>query len=217
MFCSHFVAFVYPAYMSYKTLEYSGRNAGDDLTPLMHWLTYWVVYAMFVAVELVVDPLFASMPWYVISKLVFLFWCFLPQTQGCVWVYRLVVRPALHANETRIDKLIDRCHFAAMQAGAEIRDVSSEVFTTAVSNFGASLFVSSLNAAAAKQKSGSHHERKPSGRAAAAEQERPKAAPPGSPYDVDASGSGSFDSSLDSSMDGESPANSPQAARQKRE
>lgn len=72
-------------------------------------------------------------------------------SQGCAVVYRYCVRPLLNANEQRIDTTIDRLHFATIQAGAEIRDVSSEVFHSAVQNFGASLFVSALNAQAKAQ------------------------------------------------------------------
>jgi len=209
----HFVAFAYPAYMSFKTLERTppaaaaaaaspspspspnphpnptptpGSNLGvqnasppvnananvspspvagpadapqlgEGYNELVNWLTYWVVYALFMVFEMVADPLLDWMLWYNIAKLIFLFWCFLPQTMGCGVVYRVAIRPFLNANEKRIDTILDRLQFAAVQAGAEIRDVASELFVTAISNFGSSVFVSRLagaqpnNAAAGKK------------------------------------------------------------------
>jgi hypothetical protein len=76
-------------------------------------------------------------------------WCL----QGCVHVYRLCLRPLLFANEKRIDTLLDRSAFAAGQAYAEIRDVASELFLSAISAFGRSIFVAALNKQSADEKS----------------------------------------------------------------
>jgi len=131
----HFVAFIYPAYMSFKTLE------RENDAELAYWLTYWVVYALFIMFEVVADRLLYWMPWYNPLKLLFLIWCFLPVTRGCGFLYSHCVRPLLHAHEERIDRALLRITEHATQASAEIKDISSEVFMAAASQVGRSMFV----------------------------------------------------------------------------
>jgi hypothetical protein len=44
------------------------------------WLTYWVVFAAFTLLEYFSRTLLYYFPFYYPAKLVFLVWCFLPQT-----------------------------------------------------------------------------------------------------------------------------------------
>merc|ERR1712216_229662 len=85
----NFVGFVYPAYASFKALE--SNNSNDDRL----WLTYWVVYSCFCLVEGFLEIVLYWVPFYFPIKLGFLFYLFLPQTQGAQKLYDVVLRPAL--------------------------------------------------------------------------------------------------------------------------
>lgn len=92
------MGFLYPVYMSFKTLE-------RPTTPLLRqWLMYWIVYGVFTTCEHISDKIFAwsaslppsvlialadargccsavlrRVPFYNPLKLLFLLWCFLPR------------------------------------------------------------------------------------------------------------------------------------------
>jgi len=139
------VAFMYPAYMSYKTLE------SEDIEDHIHWLTYWVVYAVFGIVERVTDTLLFWIPYYYAGKMLFLVWCFLPQTKGCRTVYAFAVRPALVAHQNYIDSTLEQAGRSARQAGSEIRDVSAELVGAVVATVARTIASSGSALAAKKQ------------------------------------------------------------------
>lgn len=121
-FFSSVIAFVYPAYMSFKSLE---RNRPDEH---MHWLVYWVVYGVFHLIEPVIDAGLESwVPFYRLSKLIFLVWCFMPQTRGCTWLYAHSIRPILHANETSIDAFLVKLNYNLGQIARELREMGAEL------------------------------------------------------------------------------------------
>ena len=67
------VGFVYPAYMSFKSMD---ANNGEDT----QWLTYWVVFAFFSIVEGMAGFLTRLIPFYYITKTGFILWLYHPQT-----------------------------------------------------------------------------------------------------------------------------------------
>ena len=95
------MGFLYPAYCSIKALESSVKN--DDT----QWLTYWVVFAFFSVVEYFADfiagwvglylfykmlvtnlCLFTQVPFYWLSKCLFLVWCMAPiEANGANVIY----------------------------------------------------------------------------------------------------------------------------------
>merc|ERR1712159_254388 len=96
----NFVGFVYPAFASFKSLESS--NANDDRL----WLTYWVVYSCFCLIEGFLEYLLFWVPFYFPIKLGFLFYLFLPQTQGARIIYESFLRPALKPYVSIIDEAV---------------------------------------------------------------------------------------------------------------
>merc|ERR1712159_766321 len=96
----NFVGFVYPAFASFKSLESS--NANDDRL----WLTYWVVYSCFCLIEGFLEYLLFWVPFYFPIKLGFLFYLFLPQTQGARKLYEAILRPALKPYVSIIDEAV---------------------------------------------------------------------------------------------------------------
>merc|ERR1711934_135589 len=96
----NFVGFVYPAYASFKSLE--SPNSNDDRL----WLTYWVVYSCFCLIEGFLEYLLFWVPFYFPIKLGFLFYLFLPQTQGARIIYESFLHPALKPYVSIIDEAV---------------------------------------------------------------------------------------------------------------
>jgi receptor expression-enhancing protein 5/6 len=84
------LAFVYPAYMSFKAIDNKAAVSGkDDL----QWLTYWVVYAAFALVDRGGEMVLNWIPFYFYFKCAFLVWLYHPKTQGATLVYQQGIRP----------------------------------------------------------------------------------------------------------------------------
>merc|ERR1712070_1226549 len=97
LLCS-FVAVVYPAYASFKSLE--AKSESEDRA----WLTYWVVYSCFSLIEGFLEYMLFWVPFYYPMKLAFLFFLFLPQTKGAMKLYEQFLRPALKPYVSIIDE-----------------------------------------------------------------------------------------------------------------
>ncbi len=85
-FLSDIVAFVYPAYMSFKAIDSS--DATDDT----QWLTYWVVFASFSITESVMTFIVNWIPFYYIIKSVFFMWLYHPKFMGAGLVYKQIIK-----------------------------------------------------------------------------------------------------------------------------
>ena len=78
------IGFVYPAYCSIKALE-SVDNEDDT-----QWLMYWVVFSVFSVLEFFSDILMGWIPFYWLTKCVFLIWC-MSLANGSEHIYRKLV------------------------------------------------------------------------------------------------------------------------------
>jgi len=89
IFMTRLFGFSYPAYQSFKAIESTGK---DDDT---QWLTYWMIFASFcLAEETILEPMEEYAPFFFVWKIVFLLWCYLPQTKGADLLYAEAVGPA---------------------------------------------------------------------------------------------------------------------------
>lgn len=79
--------FVYPAYMSFKSLE-----ANNDET---QWLTYWVVFSTYSIVESFLAPLVSLIPFYFWIKIGLIVYMYHPSTRGAQMIYQQALRPLL--------------------------------------------------------------------------------------------------------------------------
>merc|ERR1711977_416766 len=95
------VGFIYPAYASFKSLnsKSTDKSTDDD----RQWLTYWVVYCCFSLIEGFLEYILFWVPFYYPIKLAFLFYLFLPQTQGAMQIYSKFLQPLLHPYVAIID------------------------------------------------------------------------------------------------------------------
>jgi len=82
------VGFVYPAYMSFKSMD-SGNH--DDT----QWLTYWVVFAGFSMMESFCGWFVSWIPFYYAFKIAAIVYLWHPSTRGAQMLYKQFLRPAL--------------------------------------------------------------------------------------------------------------------------
>lgn len=102
------IGFVYPAYASIVAIE--SRSKEDDTK----WLTYWVVFAAFSTVEFFSDIILNWIPFYWLTKCIFLIWCFIPiNNNGSTVIYNRFIRPVFIKNRETIDSTINKAVNAA--------------------------------------------------------------------------------------------------------
>ena len=80
--------FVYPAYMSFKSMDAGSK---DDT----QWLTYWVVFSALSIFESVFSILTSFIPFYMYGKLLVIIWMYYPTTRGAETIYTQGIRPLL--------------------------------------------------------------------------------------------------------------------------
>jgi len=97
-FLCNLIGFVYPAYASVKAIE--SKEKDDDTK----WLTYWVVYSVFLLVESCTDFFLSWIPLYFLLKCVFLLFCMAPVTwNGSVMIYKKFIRPFVLQHQKDVD------------------------------------------------------------------------------------------------------------------
>ncbi|ORX50370.1 receptor accessory protein 5 [Piromyces finnis] len=99
---STLIAFIYPAYASFKAIESSDKN--DDT----QWLTYWTVFGFLHLVECFSDQILGWVSFYYFLKSIFTLWLSLPQFRGAEVIYNKYIRVYLLKNESAIDSGINK-------------------------------------------------------------------------------------------------------------
>jgi len=105
------VGILLPTFFSIKAIE--SKEEDDDKL----WLTYWTIYALFSFLDLFVGWILKIIPFYFIIKLVFLVWCFMPNTKGAVIIYDKIIKPFFLKNEGIIDKYFNKLAEKTKKAG----------------------------------------------------------------------------------------------------
>ena len=91
-----------PAYWSIKAIE--SPQYDDD----KQWLTYWAIYGLFTLLDQFANIILRIFPFYFIFKIIFLIWCFMPNTMGALFIYNKIVAPYFRKYEDKIDKKIEK-------------------------------------------------------------------------------------------------------------
>jgi len=99
---STLVAFIYPAYASFKAIE------SPDKTDDTQWLTYWTVFGFLHLVECFSDQILGWISFYYFIKAVFTLWLSLPQFRGAELMYNKFIKVYLLKNQEKIDSHIDQ-------------------------------------------------------------------------------------------------------------
>ena len=105
------VGILLPTFFSIKAIE--SKEEDDDKL----WLTYWTIYALFSFLDLFVGWILKIIPFYFIIKLVFLVWCFMPNTKGAIIIYDKIIKPFFLKNEGIIDKYFNKLAEKTKKAG----------------------------------------------------------------------------------------------------
>ncbi|KAL1464429.1 hypothetical protein WDU94_004078 [Cyamophila willieti] len=94
-------AFLYPAYLSYKSLK--NKNTVDQF----NLMTYWIVFAVFRISEYLADFIFAMwLPFYYELKMLVIIWLLSPATRGSTVMYTNFMYPFLTTHEKQIEEYV---------------------------------------------------------------------------------------------------------------
>merc|ERR1712048_221759 len=74
---------------------------------MQFWLTYWIVVATLYGFEYLLYYVVIWIPFYYLTKVIFLLWLFMPATRGANHVYHWFVSPILRRNRRRIDAALE--------------------------------------------------------------------------------------------------------------
>ena len=105
------VGFLYPAYMSFKTVELKDNKKEDRL-----WLTYWLVFGFIHVLDDFLGIILYFLPLYNVMKILFYIWLFHPKTEGAMFVYDKILKGLLKKYEDKIDSGIQKIKEKADEA-----------------------------------------------------------------------------------------------------
>ncbi len=94
---TNLVGTFYPAFMTIKSIE--KNNESEE----KYWLTYWAVFGFFILIDMFSPIIVKFIPFYLIFKIMFLIWLFLPGTNGCKIFYNGVVKRIMKKYENELD------------------------------------------------------------------------------------------------------------------
>jgi receptor expression-enhancing protein 5/6 len=93
---TNLVGTVYPAFWTIKSIE---SKTDDD----KRWLTYWVVFAFFTIIDMFSGFILKYIPFYFFLKICFLIVLFMPNSQLCNIIYKMLVVRVFKTFEQDID------------------------------------------------------------------------------------------------------------------
>ncbi|KAF0044381.1 hypothetical protein F2P81_003539 [Scophthalmus maximus] len=83
-----------------------GRTSDKPPKDLVKWMMYWIIFALFMTVEVFTDMFLCWLPFYYELKIAFVVWLLSPYTKGSSVLYRKLVHPTLSSKEKDIDDYI---------------------------------------------------------------------------------------------------------------
>jgi receptor expression-enhancing protein 5/6 len=98
---TNLIGTIYPTYWTLKSIQ--SENSDDK-----YWLTYWVVFASFSIIDIFSVILIKFIPFYFIFKICFLIWLFMPNSQGCYYIYYFVIVKLFKKVEKDIDNASEK-------------------------------------------------------------------------------------------------------------
>ncbi|XP_043725799.1 putative HVA22-like protein g [Telopea speciosissima] len=101
--------YAYPAFECYKTVEQNRI----EIEQLRFWCQYWIIVAVLIVLERIVDVFVSWLPLYGELKLAFYIYLWYPKTKGTSYVYEAFVRPYIAKHETDIDRKLQELRFKA--------------------------------------------------------------------------------------------------------
>lgn len=114
------VAITFPTYWSIKAIE------SDDQSDDTQWLTYWCVYACFTFIDLFAGFIMKFLPFYFFFKLLFLIWCFMPNTRGACYIYNWVIAPFFKKYKSKIESGVNKVLKTSNEFASRTKDMINE-------------------------------------------------------------------------------------------
>lgn len=93
---TNLVGTLYPAFKTIKSIE---EKSNED----KQWLSYWIIFGIFTIIDMFSGFILKLIPLYFFLKIIFLLWCFMPNTQGSIIMYNLIVVRLFKRVEKDID------------------------------------------------------------------------------------------------------------------
>lgn len=137
------IATIYPLYMSFKTLQFrlgeEKEDGGiydenDERKDRIQWLSYWVIFSIFINFESIFSSVLKKIPLYFFAKIVFLLLCFLPNYELSSWLYNKFVRKLFVKYEDKVVG-VAASFIAKLKAKAEESDRKKKIKTKGDSYF----------------------------------------------------------------------------------
>uniref|UniRef100_A0A8C8S423 Receptor expression-enhancing protein n=1 Tax=Pelusios castaneus TaxID=367368 RepID=A0A8C8S423_9SAUR len=116
---------LYPAYASYKAVK------TKNIREYVRWMMYWIVFALFMAMETLTDTFISWFPFYYEIKMAFVVWLLSPYTKGASLLYRKFVHPTLSRREKEIDLYITQAKERGYETMVNLGKKSLNIAATA--------------------------------------------------------------------------------------
>ena len=114
------ITILYPSLKSIRAIQ---TECGEDDKV---WLTYWMVFGAFIALETYIGFLLECIPYFHWIRLFFFIWLLLPYFNGSDIMYNKIMKPLLSDNQDKIQELIAKTKKAATEAGTEAARAASD-------------------------------------------------------------------------------------------
>ena len=98
---TNLVGTLYPAFWTIKSIE------NDNLQEQKNWLIYWAVFGFFILIDMFSPIIVKFVPFYLVMKILFLIWMFMPGSNGSKMVYGLIVKKILKRYETDFNNVVN--------------------------------------------------------------------------------------------------------------
>ena len=98
---TNLVGTLYPAFWTIKSIE------NDNLQEQKNWLIYWAVFGFFILIDMFSPIIVKFVPFYLVMKILFLIWMFIPGSNGSKMVYGLIVKKILKRYETDFNNVVN--------------------------------------------------------------------------------------------------------------
>ena len=121
-FVTTIVGVTLPAYWSILSLEY--YDYGDQ----KQWLTYWAIYGLFTFLDKFANFILRIFPFYFVVKILFLIWCFMPNTMGATFIFQKFVQPYFKIVQPKLDQKIEKfLKEGKLRGRRKIKDIEKEI------------------------------------------------------------------------------------------
>jgi len=119
---------LYPAYSSYKAVK------AAKLRNYVRWIMYWIVFALYTAVETFTDIFLYWFPFYYTAKVLFVLWLSMPYTKGSTIIYRKLIHPNFSRREQEIDMFLEHARDKGYQVVLDVGSRGLQVAANVVVN-----------------------------------------------------------------------------------